>query len=293
MLGPLLFLVYINDLDHGIKCKVSKFADDTKLATSVRHIEGCIRIQNDLDKLLGWADKWQMNFNNKKCKVLHVGHSNGGFNYDMNGDWLETVDQEKDLGVIISSSLKVSDQCLNARNKANRMLGVINRNVTYKSKEVISKLYNSYVRPQLEYCAQVWAPYLSQYIDMLEAVQRRATRMIPGLKRRCYEERLKELGWFSVKRRFLRGDMIQEYKIFSSQDREEVSKFFKVDHVRETRGHERKIKKQSCRLDIRKNFFSNRVVNFWNSLPQGVVNSESLATFKKRLDAHMSELGIV
>src|SRR5678816_1717423 len=89
VLGPLLFLIYINDLDQGLKCKVSKFADDTKVATTVRNGEGCIKIQNDLDKLLGWAEKWQMNFNSKKCKVLHLGYSNKSFNYDMNGDWLE------------------------------------------------------------------------------------------------------------------------------------------------------------------------------------------------------------
>src|SRR5678816_4586531 len=138
-----------------------------------------------------------MNFNSKKCKVLHLGYSNKCFNYDMNGEWLESVDQEKDLGVIISSNLKVANQCLEARNKANKMLGIINRNVVYKSKEVISKLYNSYVRPVIEYCAQVWAPYLKKDLDMLKRVQRRATRMISGFEGKSYEERLKELGTVS------------------------------------------------------------------------------------------------
>src|SRR5678816_4914578 len=128
-----------------------------------------------------------MNFNSKKCKVLHLGYSNKSFNYDMNGDWLESVDQEKDLGVIISSNLKVANQCLEARNKANKMLGIINRNVVYKSKEVISKLYNSYVRPIIEYSAQVWAPYLKKDLDMLERVQSRATRMISGFDGKSYD----------------------------------------------------------------------------------------------------------
>ena len=293
VLGPLLFLIYINDLDQGLKCKVSKFADDTKVATSVRNNDGCIKIQNDLNKLTGWADKWQMNFNSKKCKVLHLGYSNKEFNYDMNGDWLESVDQEKDLGVIISSNLKVANQCLEARNKANKMLGIINRNVVYKSKEVVSKLYNSYVRPILEYCAQVWAPYLRKDIDMLERVQRRATRMVSGFEGKSYEERLRELGMFSVERRFLRGDMIQVYKIFTSIDNIETNKFFIIDHGQETRGHNKKIRKKACRLDIRKHSFSNRVVNFWNSLPQEVVESDSLATFKKGLDRYMDSLNIM
>ena len=292
-LGLLLFLIYISDLDHGLKCKVSKFADDTKVATSVIKSEGCIKIQNDLDKLLGWADKWQMNFNSKKCKVLHLGYSNKSFNYDMNGDWLESVDQEKDLGVIISSNLKVANQCLEANNKANKMLGIINRNVVYKSKEVISKLYNSYVRPVIEYCAQVWAPYLKKDLDMLERVQRRATRMISGFEGKSYEERLKELGMFSVERRFLRGDMIQVYKIFTSIDNIETNKFFIVEHGQVTRGHNKKIKKKACHLDIRKHAFSNRVVKFWNSLPEEVVECDSIATFKKGLDSFMDGFGII
>lgn len=211
----------------------------------------------------------------------------------MNGDWLESVDQEKDLGVIISSNLKVANQCLEARNKANKMLGIINRNVIYKSKEVISKLYNSYVRPVLEYCAQVWAPYLRKDIDMLERVQRRATRMISGFEGKSYEERLKDLGMFSVERRFLRGDMIQVYKIFTSIDNIEVNKFFIIDSRRETRGHSKKIIKKACHLDIRKHSFSNRVVNFWNGLPREVVECNTLTAFKTGLDRYMDSLGII
>ncbi|KAL7631154.1 UNVERIFIED_CONTAM: hypothetical protein RMT77_018543 [Armadillidium vulgare] len=293
VLGPLLFLIYINDLDKGLKCKVSKFADDTKVVTSVRNNDGCIKLQGDLDRLLGWAERWQMNFNSKKCKVLHVGNSNKGFNYEMNGEWLETVDHEKDLGVIISSNLKVGDQCLEARNRANKMLGIINRNVVYKSKEVISKLYNSYVRPALEYCAQVWAPHLRKDIDMLEKVQRRATRMIAGFENKSYEERLKELGMFSVERRFLRGDMIQVYKIFASDNNTEIEKYFIVDCGRVTRGHDKKIKKKPCHLDLRKYSFSNRVVNFWNDLPQEIVDCDSLVKFKRGLDRYMDDLGII
>ena len=95
-----------------------------------------------------------MNFNNKKCKVLHVGYSNKNFNYKIYGEWLESVDNEKDLGLIITSTLKVSEQCLEARNRTNRMIGITNHNVNYKSK-AISNLYNGYVRPLIEYCTQV------------------------------------------------------------------------------------------------------------------------------------------
>ena len=163
----------------------------------------------------------------------------------------------------------------------------------YKSKEVISKLYNSYVRPALEYCAQVWAPHLRKDIDMLEKVQRRATRMIAGFENKSYEERLKELGMFSVERRFLRGDMIQVYKIFASDNNTEIEKYFILDRGRVTRGHDKKIKKKPCHLDLRKYSFSNRVVNFWNDLPQEIVDCDSLVKFKRGLDRYMDDLGII
>ena len=125
---------------------------------------------------------------------------------------------------------------------------------------------------------------------MLERVQRTATRMISGFESKSYKERLKELGMYSVERRFLRGGMIQVFKIFKSVDNIETNKFFIVDHGRETRGHNMKIRKRTCHLDIRKHSFSNRVVNFWNGLPQEVVSSDSLATFKNSLDGHMDGL---
>ena len=97
---------------------------------------------------------------------------------------------------------------------------------------------------------------------------------------------------YSVERRFLREDMIQVFEIFKSLDNVETNKFFIVDHGRETRGHNKKIRKKTCHLDIRKNSFSNRVVNFWNGLPQEVVSCDSLASFKGGLDKHMDGLGM-
>ena len=123
---------------------------------------------------------------------------------------------------------------------------------------------------------------------MLEAVQRRATRMIPALKHLEYRERLRELNMFSLERRFVRGDMIELYKMFSGSDYMDVGTFFTLETENRTRGHEKKIRKQSCRLDLRKYFFSHRVVDFWNALPREVVSSSSLNVFKKRLDEFMS-----
>lgn len=287
VLGPLLFLIYINDIDIGLGSNIYKGADDTKLAGRVGTTEGAYKLQRDIDKLIGWADKWQMEFNVDKCKVVHVGNKNEGFVYSMGGKWLDAVDRERDLGVIISQDLKAHKQSIEARNKANRMLGIINRNVSYKSKEVITKLYNSYVRPHLEYCIQAWRPYHRYDINMLESVQRRATKLIPSLKNHSYESRLKELGMYSFERRCKRGDMIEVFKMFSGMNDLNVGEFFDIDVDDRTRGHSRKIRKKTCRLDLRKNFFSCRVVDLWNSLPTEVVNSSSLNIFKSRLDKFM------
>ena len=289
VLGPLLFLIYINDLDVGVNSKISKFADDTKIASTVQSPHENYKIQKDLDRLVAWAETWQMEFNPQKCKVMHIGKDNRNFSYDMEGCWLETVEEEKDLGVVVDKKMKFSKQCLEARNRANRTLGFINRNVSYKSKEVVRSLYNAYVRPHLEYCIQAWSPHYKQDINMLEAVQRRATRMIPSLRRLEYTDRLKELNMFSFERRCIRGDMIELYKMFSDSDYLDVGTFFNLQGDNRIRGHNRKIRKQSCRLDIRKYFFSHRVVDFWNALPEEIVCSSSLSAFKKRLDKFMGE----
>ena len=144
-----------------------------------------------------------MDFNIDKCKVLHIGSKNINFEYSLNNKWLPTNSKEKDLGVIVTNDLKSSEQCIQAKNNANKILGIINRGITYKSEEVIKKLYISYVRPHLEYCVQFWSPSYCKDIDILEGVQRRATKLIPSIRNLPYEDRLKKLNLFSLKKRRL------------------------------------------------------------------------------------------
>ena len=132
VLGPILFTIYINDIDTDVKCKVSKFADDTKLGYPCKTKEECNIIQQDLDKIVEWSEKWQMSFNVDKCKVMHVGRSNENHQYTMNNKVLQSATEEKDLGVIISNDMKPSKQCMAATNKANKILGLINRTFSVK-----------------------------------------------------------------------------------------------------------------------------------------------------------------
>ena len=159
VLGPILFLIYINDLDEDVKCKISKFADDTKIANRVISLSQQQELQNDLNTLGEWAVNSQMFFNVDKCKVLHIGNRNVQANYTMNGKHLAKVEQEKDLGVVISSDLKPSKQCSEVVKTANKLIGFIGRSFEFRTEEIILNLYNALVRPHLEYCVQCWSPY--------------------------------------------------------------------------------------------------------------------------------------
>ena len=141
VLGPTLFIIYVNDLKGNLLSKVAKFGDDTKLGGKVICTEDCDRIQGDLNKLIDWSEKWSMCFNTDKCKVMHTGDKNPNFKYKMRDNELDKVKPEKDLGVITNCNLKVSDQCIAVSKKANMMLGLVSRNFDHKAPEVMKKLY--------------------------------------------------------------------------------------------------------------------------------------------------------
>ena len=154
------------------------------------------------------------NFNTKKCKVMHISKKNSSVDYFMDGTKLESVNVERDLGVLISNDLKVSSQCLKASNTANKRLGMIKRTFTSRNSSVIIPLYKSIVRPHLEYCVQTWRPYLKKDIAVLEKVQHRATKMITNATRLSYEERLKKFNLPSLELRRTRGDLIEMFKMY-------------------------------------------------------------------------------
>ncbi|KAG6933171.1 hypothetical protein G0U57_019969 [Chelydra serpentina] len=204
----------------------------------------------------------------------------------MMGANLATTNQEKDLGVIVDSSLKTSMQCAAAVKKANRMLGIIKKGIENKMDNILLPLYKSIVRPHLEYRVQLWS-HLKKDILALEKVQRRATKMIRGLERVPYEERLKRLGLFSLEKRRLRGDIIEVYKIMSGVEEVNKEKLFTCSHNRRTRGHPMKLMGSRFKTNKRKFFFTQRTVNLWNSLPEEVVKARTITGFKRELDKFM------
>ena len=287
VLGPVLFAIFINDLPSCIQSGIKLFADDTKLFRPVASIEDCDNLQKDLTEAEMWAKKWQMKFHPEKCSVLRIGKNHPDYNYTMQEGQvnLNTVQQEKDLGVIIDNQLLFSEQVQKAVAKANSMLGIIRRSFEYLDEETMMFLYKAKVRPVVEYGNNVWSPRLVRDIEAVEAVQHRATKLIPGLQHLEYEERLRKLGLPTLVYRRHRGDMIQVFKYMTGKYNVETD-MFPPPTVNHTRGHKYKTQKQRCRLQVRQKFFSQRVVEKWNNLPESVVLAPSLNSFKARLDKH-------
>jgi hypothetical protein len=209
VLGPLLFIIYINDLPDVVASICKLYADDNKLIKKVVTIEDEKTLQDDIDKLVEWSHNWQIKFNIKKCHIMHFGKNNRMQTYYMNNDSvrheLGTSNEERDIGVIVSKDLKVTRHVNVIAAKANRMLGLILNTFSYLDLKSFRQLYCTFVRSQLEFAMSAWNPYLAKDIESLELVQRRATKRAPGLRQLCYEERLQKLNLTTLKERRIRG----------------------------------------------------------------------------------------
>ena len=190
VLGPLLFVIFINDLPDKLTCQSLMFADDTKVYSRVTNQEDAQLLQQDLNQLEQWSEEWLLKFHPDKCKVLSMGRfeDGAGYYYTLFGQLLEHIDEEKDLGVIIDSELSFENHISAKIKKANQMMGLIRRVFSFLGKEMFIRLYTALVRTHLEYSQVVWAPWRKEMIRRVERVQERATSQVDGLAGLSYVE---------------------------------------------------------------------------------------------------------
>ena len=285
VIGPTLFIIFINDMPDVVQSFIELFADDAKVFAEIKddHHNGIL--QEDIVALQGWAEKWQLAFNAKKCKVMHIGRNNPKREYIMDEEKLQEVECEKDLGVWVDNQLRMQEHTANQVKKANKLLGMIRRSFTYLDSESLCILYKSLIRTHLEYANTVTSPQTEREAILLENVQRRATKMVPAIAHLDYVDRLRELKLPSLKYRRRRGDMIETFKYTHNINKVNPSPL-PLEQNSTTRGHSYKLEKRRSNKSARQKFFTMRVVNNWNSLPENIVNAPNINTFKNRLDKH-------
>ena len=288
VLGPVLFIIYVNDIPDSLNSFCKIFADDTKLYTAVEDKRDQIKLQKDLLKLCKWSRLWLLEFSVQKCKVVQYGNVQKHFEYkliDKDGN-LETLQKdttEKDLGIWFQSNLKFDDHIIYVVNRSNKLLGLIKRTFKALDKDSFLILYKSLIRSILDYGGSVYYPSTKKNIQLLENIQRRATRLLPQLRGYTYSERLESLKLPTLLYRRKRYDLIQLYKIVHGFEDIKAEKFFEFNDNC-TRGHLFKIQKKGCKKTARLNSFPMRCINQWNSLSEEIVSSDTVLKFKTRLD---------
>ncbi len=290
VLGPCLFLYYINDIPLGLNSTVRLFADDTVVYLAVKTTTDAITLQNDLHKLEQWEDKWAMEFNPSKCQVMHISRNKkpSKHEYTLHGTTLEAVDAAKYLGVTITPKLNFNKHIDNVTASATRSLNFLKRNLQVSSPKLKITAYNALVRPLLEYAPTVWNPYTSTYIKKVEMVQRRAARYT--LHRYHYTssvgEMLQQLGWQTLQQRREQQSLCMMYKIHYG-----LVAFNKAQYLipaqqtrRTTHGLAYQI--PHSRTDYHLNSFFPRTIRLWNSLPGYVVITPTYDTFRNQLASY-------
>ena len=319
VLGPVLFLLYVSDISGLVKNFVALFADDTKLYTYLLDLLEAAEnldkhttqsVQRDINAVAHWSEKMQMSFNIEKCHSLHMGSNNNKHQYTIpklsdqitkenSSSYtytfhnLSQVTEEKDLGVLVDEELKFKKHIEDKISTANKMLGLIRHTFKHLDNRSFCMLFKSLVRPHLEYASIIWSPHTKQYQEMIEKVQRRATKLLPELKNLPYEDRLRVLKLPTLKYRRLRNDLLHIYKLTHNMvEMDQRTHCQKCTYSTQmlqkplraaNRGHEHKYQ-INHHPGIRNRFITSRSLSYWNSLTNTTVTSPTLNAFKNNLE---------
>ena len=287
VLGPSLFLFYINDMPTNITSTVRLFADDTIVYIALKPKSNSKTLQEDLDKLSIWEDKWSMEFHPDKCQVIPITRNKNIIknSYTLNGHTLESVPEAKYLGVTITSDLRWNTHINNITSKANKTLGFLRRNLNISSTNIKAQAYKSLVRPIVEYGSSVWDPYTQSNINQLEMVQRRAARYVCNRHHNTSSvtNMLCTLGWRSLADRRRDARLCLLYKIAHNLVLVPAPSYL-VPFIRSSRlHHNQAFQIPHSNADYHLFSFFPNTIRLWNTIPQKIIDSPSIDTFKTHI----------
>ncbi|CAH1247588.1 Hypp7951 [Branchiostoma lanceolatum] len=289
VLGPLLFLLYINDLPNSVDSHVRLFADDCLIYRTISKPSDAQALQSDLDALSEWQNRWLMSFNPSKCHILHITRKKHPTltQYSLCGEALTGVKSHPYLGVQLSDDLRWDTHINHATSKAGRVLGVIRRNLTHCPSRVKATCYKALVRPHLEYSAIVWDPYTTKGIQAVEAVQRRAARVTLNDYRRTSSvtQMLNDLQWPLLSERRRNARLTFFYKLVNNHINIDTYSLLTPAQGRTRGSHDLKFHTIHARTDTYKHSFFPRTIPQWNTLPGTVATAPTVESFRARLEA--------
>ena len=291
ILGPLLFIIYINDLPSSVTCNAEIFADDSVIYRRIVNPTDCFQLQQDINNVANWSNYWHLHLRTDKCKVLHVSRKRAPIHHDycLENLVVPKVGVRKHLRIWLEkkASLSWDSHISNICAKGGRVLGLIKRTFTTKNRQGIEFAFKVLVLPILEYGCPVWNPYLQKHIHALESIQRRATRLICGSSL-SYDDRLKKLSWSTLEDRRKYLSLVTLYKIIFGYIDINPNNYLDLAGPTRTRAnHNYKLLPKAYHTNYFKFSFFNRYIEDWNSLPSHVLNSTSLFVFKKTLKTHL------
>jgi len=291
VLGPLIFILFIDDivdcLDSNEICPTSCsiFADDLKLYCAYDSINDVCSLSNTIRNIELWSAKWQLRINPDKSSLIQVGNVYcQRFQYTICDTTVNPSLCVRDLGITYDSKLCFYNYIDDIVKRAFQRVNLLFRSFVSGNVTILTKAYITYVRPLLEYCTFIWSPFQIYLIEKIERVQRYFSRRVLFRTRLSYTERLRILHLDTLEARRIKFDLKLCFKIINNLCGLDPANFFIFAPSTLTRGHEFKLIKPICRNNWLLNFYSNRVVNFWNSLPPDVVNARTYNIFVNKLN---------